>query len=554
MATEVELSKQCLPISKVPKYSSDWVIKVFVVRRSKVIPYKNQRNEGVFKTLILVDEEGTKIQATLFNKHVEKRKDFFELSRSYFIINGRLDRVNPNYSSVHKEVEIAFTDNTIIKESKTNISTQEFSNGFLFLEKAEKLTEDVVVILVTVKSLIEEGRSRRREIIVTNERYDLTSITLWGDFAENDGELLEKMKYDKPILGFCDVRVSIYKGNFGISTIPVSSVLINPTIQKATELRNWMCSIDDDARNYLYKEFPEHYVWNPQPKIWTKRKTRSVIGRIAIANPREGERYYERLSLNHVRGPFSFEDLLTVNGKKCETFKEAAKQRGLLESDNSISECLCEAVVFKMPSALRSLFATVLVHCNPTDIRNLWETYYDDMSEDFRRMHENSPATQLQFTLKSVNYYLESMGKSVEKYDLPKINQQSCQKITSECREIIEETSMKVPVEDYEAQSKLNHEQAQAFKTILYSVDSGTTRLFFVDGPGGTGKTFLYRALLANVRSRGMIALATATSGVAAAILPEGLTAHSRFDIPLQTNDTTMTKMSKESGAAKLIR
>ncbi|OIT29408.1 replication protein a 70 kda dna-binding subunit b [Nicotiana attenuata] len=226
MATEVELSKQCLPISKVPKYSSDWVIKVFVVRRSKVIPYKNQRNEGVFKTLILVDEEGTKIQATLFNKHVEKRKDFFELSRSYFIINGRLDRVNPNYSSVHKEVEIAFTDNTIIKESKTNISTQEFSN-------------DVVVILVTVKSLIEEGRSRRREIIVTNERYDLTSITLWGDFAENDGELLEKMKYDKPILGFCDVRVSIYKGNFGISTIPVSSVLINPTIQKATELRNW---------------------------------------------------------------------------------------------------------------------------------------------------------------------------------------------------------------------------------------------------------------------------------------------------------------------------
>ncbi|XP_019257632.1 PREDICTED: ATP-dependent DNA helicase PIF1-like [Nicotiana attenuata] len=51
-----------------------------------------------------------------------------------------------------------------------------------------------------------------------------------------------------------------------------------------------------------------------------------------------------------------------------------------------------------------------------------------------------------------------------------------------------------------------------------------------------------------------MIALATATSGVAAAILPGGRTAHSRFDIPLQINDTTMTKMSKQSGAAKLIR
>ncbi|XP_009802186.1 ATP-dependent DNA helicase PIF1-like [Nicotiana sylvestris] len=113
---------------------------------------------------------------------------------------------------------------------------------------------------------------------------------------------------------------------------------------------------------------------------------------------------------------------------------------------------------------------------------------------------------------------------------------------------------MNVLVEDYEAQSKLNHEQAQAFKTILHSIDSGTTRLFFVNGPGGTGKIFLYHALLANVRSKGMIALATATSGVAAVILPGGRTAHSRFDISLQTNDTTMTKMSKQSSTTKLIR
>uniref|UniRef100_A0A1S4BAU6 Helitron helicase-like domain-containing protein n=1 Tax=Nicotiana tabacum TaxID=4097 RepID=A0A1S4BAU6_TOBAC len=87
------------------------------------------------------------------------------------------------------------------------------------------------------------------------------------------------------------------------------------------------CSRDTEARQYLYKEFPEYYVWNSQGKIWTKRKTRSVIGRIATANPREGERYYLRLLLNHVRGPLSFKDLLTVNGRECETFKEAAKER-----------------------------------------------------------------------------------------------------------------------------------------------------------------------------------------------------------------------------------
>ncbi|XP_049386055.1 uncharacterized protein LOC125850231 [Solanum stenotomum] len=114
--------------------------------------------------------------------------------------------------------------------------------------------------------------------------------------------------------------------------------------------------------------------------------------------------------------------------------------------------------------------------------------------------------------------------------------------------------NVKLPVEDAAAQFKLNHQQTQAFTTILEKVNSETQGLFFVDGPGGIGKTFLYRALLAKVRSKGMIALACATSGVAATLLPGGSMAHSRFGIPLQANETTMTHMSKQGGGAKLIR
>ncbi|KAH0715309.1 hypothetical protein KY284_008214 [Solanum tuberosum] len=113
--------------------------------------------------------------------------------------------------------------------------------------------------------------------------------------------------------------------------------------------------------------------------------------------------------------------------------------------------------------------------------------------------------------------------------------------------------SVKVPIEDMEAQSNLNEQQAQAFKTILERADSGTPVLFFVDGPGGTGKTYLYRALLAHIRSRGMIALASANSGVAASILPGGRTAHSLFEIPLQANESTMTNMSKKVAGLNLL-
>jgi PIF1-like helicase len=51
--------------------------------------------------------------------------------------------------------------------------------------------------------------------------------------------------------------------------------------------------------------------------------------------------------------------------------------------------------------------------------------------------------------------------------------------------------------------------------------------VFFVDGPSGTENIFLYKTLLAEVRSRGLIAIATASSGAAANNLPGGRTSHS---------------------------
>ena len=58
-------------------------------------------------------------------------------------------------------------------------------------------------------------------------------------------------------------------------------------------------------------------------------------------------------------------------------------------------------------------------------------------------------------------------------------------------------------------------------------------RGFFIDGPRGTGKTFLYNTLLAKVRSQGRILLAMASSGITALLLTGGRTVHSRFKVPI---------------------
>ena len=55
----------------------------------------------------------------------------------------------------------------------------------------------------------------------------------------------------------------------------------------------------------------------------------NFIGRIVTTNPIEGERYYLRLLLNHIRGPKSFEDLKIVNSVKTLSFLESALLYGL---------------------------------------------------------------------------------------------------------------------------------------------------------------------------------------------------------------------------------
>jgi hypothetical protein len=81
---------------------------------------------------------------------------------------------------------------------------------------------------------------------------------------------------------------------------------------------------------------------------------------------------------------------------------------------------------------------------------------------------------------------------------------------------IVEAQSRSVDV-----QLNFNHDQQVVYDTIAPMVDSDDLlalpngRVFFVDGPAGTGKTFLFNALLNMVRRESKIAMAVTSSGTA---------------------------------------
>ena len=74
---------------------------------------------------------------------------------------------------------------------------------------------------------------------------------------------------------------------------------------------------------------------------WKKRSRRQfAVGRMTWFSPKSGEVFYLRLLLVYVRGATSFEDLRTVNGEICATFRDACVKRGLLIDDNHVKNTM----------------------------------------------------------------------------------------------------------------------------------------------------------------------------------------------------------------------
>ncbi len=72
----------------------------------------------------------------------------------------------------------------------------------------------------------------------------------------------------------------------------------------------------------------------------------------------------------------------------------------------------------------------------------------------------------------------------------------------------------------------LNEDQRAIYDTVIQAIQN-RPRCFFVNGPGGTRKPFLYNTLLANIRSNGDLALAIVFSGIAVLLISDGRITHS---------------------------
>lgn len=161
-----------------------------------------------------------------------------------------------------------------------------------------------------------------------------------------------------------------------------------------------------------------------------------------------------------------------------------------------------------------------------------------------------------QAALHIINTFLTENGKSLLEYpSLPQINDLPLTNVTNSL--IIQELNYDkadLLVQSSKLVKELNADQRFIYDKIISAVDSGGGGFFFIHGYEGTGKTFLWNTLVCTLRSRGEIVLPVASSGIAATLLPSGRTAHSRFAIPIDVNDSSTCAIAQTSPLAELLR
>lgn len=334
-----------------------------------------------------------------------------------------------------------------------------------------------------------------------------------------------------------------------------------------------LCNTDDFAKTLLYHEVPQYYTWTNN--TFSRRrhgenvyghsgiKKDAALGRVYVVHPSQSECFYLRILLHHVRGPTSFEDLRTVNGVVKETYQAVCRDRGLLENDDHWDHTLREAAISQCPLKLRELFVVILLFCQPSEPLKLWNDFKEYLCEDIRhKIRQQNQDFSLPFNdnmfnkglILIENKLMELNNKTLNDFGLPSsIRSQNDVLETmlirrynfDELKEFIEEN---LP--------KLVTDQKQAFNTIIDSVTNNEGKLFFLDAPGGTGKTFLANLILAQVRQSRKIALAVASSGIAATLLNDGKTAHSTFKLPLTVSleQKSVCSIRKNGPLGKLLQ
>uniref|UniRef100_A0A183GGN1 ATP-dependent DNA helicase n=1 Tax=Heligmosomoides polygyrus TaxID=6339 RepID=A0A183GGN1_HELPZ len=296
-----------------------------------------------------------------------------------------------------------------------------------------------------------------------------------------------------------------------------------------------------DSRSLHYYEMLQAFEFN---KGWRQRKKYArTIGRMYFVGPQEQERFalrFLRFLLLYGKGFTSFEDVRTVEGVLHTTFVSAARSAGYLTDESFFVQSLREAASFHLPAQLRSYFVSLIVYGNLQDPLpvTIWNAHKEDFMEDFVLNGDPTDVAESK-AFYDIADLISTFGNDYGEY----LNIDIQQLFTISKSTFINTIVLEKVTTLFSIASKIVDD-------VLLAIERQQGQCFFVDGPGGSGKTFVYTTIyhLATARRKHIL-----NTGIAANLLPNGRTVTSEFRL-LVDDKSRSSGMKRQSKEANTLR
>ncbi|CAN1312160.1 Replication protein A 70 kDa DNA-binding subunit B [Linum perenne] len=257
-SARMAMTRRVHPLVSLNPYQGNWTIKVRVTSKGNMRTYKNMRGEGCVFNVELTDEDGTQIQATMFNEAAKKFFERFQLGKVYYISKGSLRVANKQYKTVENDYEMTLNENSEVEEV-ANESAMIPATKFNFVP-IDNLgpyvnSKDLVDVIGVVQSVSPTLSIRRksdneqipkRDVTIVDESKKTVVVSLWNELATGAGQELLDIAEQSPVVAIKALRVGDFQG-VSLSTVGKSMLQVNPDTPESKKLRSWYESDGKDS-------------------------------------------------------------------------------------------------------------------------------------------------------------------------------------------------------------------------------------------------------------------------------------------------------------------
>ncbi|KAH7851810.1 hypothetical protein Vadar_016752 [Vaccinium darrowii] len=257
-AARMAMTRRVHPLVSLNPYQGNWTIKVRVTGKGNMRTYKNARGEGCVFNVELTDEDGTQIQATMFNEAAKKFYDKFQLGKVYYISKGTLKVANKQFKTVQNDYEMTLNEYSEVEEASNEVTfIPETKFNFVPIDELgpyvnSKEIVDVIGVVqnvsptMSIRRKINNETIPKREITIADESKKTVVVTLWNDLATTVGQELLDISDKSPVVAIKSLKVGDFQG-VSLSTLSKSIIVVNPDTPESNKLRSWFDSEGKEA-------------------------------------------------------------------------------------------------------------------------------------------------------------------------------------------------------------------------------------------------------------------------------------------------------------------